>query len=133
MTWMKRNWLLVTLAVVLWSLAFIMGGRAQATAPWQVTVSGAHTLCTTLSPLGEATYCFANDGLWVSLNGAAFTQIGVVAVTGVTSFNGRTGAVIPVTGDYTYTQIAGTPPSAPVTSVNGKTGVVVLTGTTTIQ
>jgi hypothetical protein len=30
----------------------------------------------------------------------------------VTSFNGRTGAVVPTTGDYSYSMISGTPPTA---------------------
>ena len=116
MSWMKRNWSALAIVAILLCCVGVLV-RGQTTAPWQVSVSGAHTLCTTLSPLGQATYCFASDGLWVSLNGAAYTQVGVVAVTGVSSFNGRTGAVLPVPSDY---------PDA-VTSVNGKTGAVVLT------
>ena len=39
-------------------------------------------------------YCFASDGLWMSLNGAAYVQLGVATPAGVTSVNGKTGAVI---------------------------------------
>lgn len=86
--------------------------RAQTTAPWQVGVSSAtHTSCTVVT--GTTQYCFASDGLWVSLNGAAYVQVqtGTPVAAGVTSFNGLTGAV-------TYTP--------PVVSVNGKTGSVIL-------
>jgi hypothetical protein len=107
-------------AVVLIALlAGIWLGRtvhAQSTAPWQVAVSSAtHTSCTVTASTTQ--FCFASDGLWVSLNGAAYTQIGGAA--GVISWNGQTGAVV-------YT-----PPAPPVISVNGKTGAVVISATTT--
>jgi hypothetical protein len=40
-------------------------------------------------------------------------------LTGVSSFNGRAGAVVPVTGDYTYSQISGTPTSLPPSGAAG--------------
>lgn len=40
-------------------------------------------------------------------------------VTGVSSFNGRTGAITPQSGDYTYAQISGTPTIQ--TTINGVT------------
>jgi hypothetical protein len=139
MTWTKRNWRPLTLIVV----AFLVGltiARAQTSVPWQATVTGLHSVCT-VSPIttpASSTYCFASDGLWVSVNGGAFTQIGAAVVTGVTSFNGRTGAVVSATGDYSFSQISGIAtasqvPTPPVTSVNGKTGTVVLSATTAIQ
>jgi hypothetical protein len=71
------------------------------------------------------TFCFASDGAWQSINGAAFTQLGAATLV-VTSFNGRTGAVMPVASDYPF-------PAPPVTSVNGKTGVVVISASTSLQ
>ena len=41
------------------------------------------------------------------------------AFTGVSSFNGRIGAVVPTTGDYTYSQISGTPSSLPPNGAAG--------------
>lgn len=74
---------------------------AQTTAPWQVGVGPAtHTSCTVLA--GTTQYCFASDGLWVSLNGAAYVQMQTSLVAnGVTSIsiNGQT----PVTGAVTLT------------------------------
>jgi hypothetical protein len=136
MTWIKKHWLGLALALTVFSALFVIRLRAQTNPPFQMAVGSiTHTSCTVTASTTQ--YCFASDGLWVSLNGAVYTQIGVVAVTGVTSFNGRTGAVLSTTGDYTYAQLGGTPPSAPVTSVNGKTGAVVLgattTSTTTVQ
>jgi hypothetical protein len=129
MTWMKKHWFFFALILAAFSLPWVTG-RAQTTIPFQMAVgTGLHTACTVTT--GTTQYCFAADGLWVSLNGAAYAQITVTS--GVTSFNGRTGAVLPAVGDYTYTQISGTPPSAAVTSVNGKTGAVVLSATTTLQ
>lgn len=83
--------------------------------PWQFSVSSAtHTSCTTTA--STTTFCFASDGVWQSLQGATFTQVGVVQATGVTSFNGRTGAVVAQSGDYSYSQISGTPTKMTITS-----------------
>lgn len=51
----------------------------------------AHTACTTTP--SQTTICLASDGLWLSLNGSAFAQVGGVVPVGVTSINGKTGAV----------------------------------------
>jgi hypothetical protein len=115
MTWIKKHWLGLLLALAAVSAPWVVGLRAQTAIPFQMAVGAAtHASCTVTAATTQ--YCFAADGLWVSLNGAVYTQIGVVAVTGVSSFNGRTGAVLPVPSDY----------PAPVTSVNSKTGAVVL-------
>lgn len=63
--------------------------QAATAAPWQVAVAGAHSLCTAVA--STTTYCFAQDGLWVSINGATFTQVGGVTGNVVTSLNGKTG------------------------------------------
>jgi hypothetical protein len=66
--------------------------QAQSANPWQVSVVGAHTLCTVTPATTQ--YCFASDGLWMSLNGAAYVQLGAVAPVGVVSVNGKTGVVV---------------------------------------
>lgn len=81
------------------------------------------------------TECAATDGLWIAIGTGPFAKVATGATSaGVTSFNGRTGAVVSSTGDYGYSQLSGT---APVVSVNGKSGAVVLgastSATTTIQ
>jgi len=73
--------------------AFALGMRVEdkvlaQSAPIQIQSSVAHASCTAAT--GVTTYCFANDGLYVSLAGATFTPIGG---GGVTSVNGKTGAV----------------------------------------
>ena len=65
--------------------------HAQTTVALQLTGNAPHTTCTVQA--GQTIYCFANDGFWQSLNGAAFTQLGA-PVGGVTSVNGKTGAVV---------------------------------------
>jgi len=95
--------------------------KAQTVVP-PITIQStiAHASCPAIAA-GLTSYCFASDGLWQSLNGAAYVQLGVAAPAGVTSFNGRTGAVVSVTGDYSYSQI-----SSPPTTVNcGATGCVI--------
>jgi hypothetical protein len=92
--------------------------------PFSYSVGTAtHTSCPAVVA-STTQYCFPADGPWVSINGATWQAIPLAAaVAGVTSFNGRTGAVFPLPSDY---------PNA-VASVNGKTGVVVLGATTTVQ
>lgn len=48
--------------------------------------------------------------LALAANGGAFAAYPGAQAIGVTSFNGRTGAVVPTANDYTYAQLA-TPPS----------------------
>lgn len=48
------------------------------------------------------------DGAYVSINGGAYAQIQVgQTAAGVSSFNKRTGAVVPATGDYGFSQLSG--------------------------
>jgi hypothetical protein len=85
MVWIKKHWLGLALALAAFSAPWVINLRAQTSNPWQATVSGAHTLCAPVSPLGQGTYCFASDGLWVSQNGAAYVQLGAAATAGVSS------------------------------------------------
>src|SRR6185312_11724372 len=57
--------------------------------PYQFTVVGAHSLCTVAT--GQTRYCFASDGVFQSLNGAAYASLVGSAPIGVTSLNGKTG------------------------------------------
>jgi len=95
---------------------FLLGWIAHAqstTSQIGSVVAATHTSCIVTASTTQI--CFASDGLWLSVNGAAYAQVQSGAVvTGVTSFNGQTGAIV-------YS-----PPAPAVTSVNGKTGVVVL-------
>lgn len=69
--------------------------------------------------------------------GTALTNLVIPGVTAtyVASFNGRSGAVVPTTGDYTFAQIASTPTTiagygitdALVNTFNGRSGAVVPT------
>lgn len=94
--------------------------HAQSAVAFTMQGGGPHTTCATPAT-GSYFLCPATDGIWVSNNGSAYFQIlpPVSGVTGVTSWNGQTGAVI-------YNA-----PVPPVLSVNGKTGVVVLGATAT--
>lgn len=84
MTWTKKHWLGISLVLAAIMAPWVIVSHAQTTNPFQMSVGpGLHTACTVTA--STTTYCFANDGLWVSLGGAAYTQVGVVAVTGVSS------------------------------------------------
>jgi hypothetical protein len=58
--------------------------------PYQFAVSAPHTNCVVIA--SQTNYCFASDGPYVSIAGAAYVSM-LSASAGVTSFNGRTGAV----------------------------------------
>lgn len=118
---------LLVIAVVALLGTFIGLRRAHAqtiSVPFSYSVGTAtHASCPAVQ-VGITQYCYPSDGPYVSILGAAWQPIPLTAAAaGVTSFNGRTGAVVPVPSDY---------PDA-VTSVNGKTGAVVLSATTTLQ
>ena len=113
----------IALAVLIFLAAFLgnwLGDVVHAQTPvaLQLTGNAPHTTC--VVTLSTTTFCFASDGLWQSLNGAAYVQVGAAAA-GVTSFNGRTGTVVPAAGDYAYSQL-----SSPPTSINcGTTGCAI--------
>ena len=90
------------------------GVLAQAAQAYTMAGGAAHTTCTT-PVAGSYFLCVATDGVWVSNNGSAYFQIVPPAsvVAGVTSFAGRTGAVVPTAGDYSYQQLS---PGATITS-----------------
>jgi hypothetical protein len=99
------------LAVVCLCFGWLAGAGAQTTAglPSQVTYTGLHTACT-LSPITtppSASVCAAGDGVWVSINGGAYVQLGPSVVSGVTSVNGKTGVVV-LTGTTTSTTTSAT-------------------------
>jgi hypothetical protein len=116
---MKNKLIILAVAILLFGAWHL--GRAQSTTPFTVIAGSlTHTSCPTVAA-STTQFCFASDGLWQSLNGAAYVQLGTPVAAGVTSWNGLTGAV-------TYA-----PPTPPVSSVNGKTGAVVITAATTLQ
>jgi len=66
------------------------------------TVTNGLALC----PLNLTT----GPALAIAVNGGAFVAIPMsAAAAGVTSFNGRTGAVVSVAADYSYAQLSGLP------------------------
>jgi len=97
--------------VFLLVLAAVLGGfigarvsvHAQTTAVLQFTGSWAtHTSCTITA--GQTSVCLASDGLWQSLSGGAFTQIGggtagvaSLTVNGGTAQTGAVSITIPKT------------------------------------
>lgn len=90
------------LVTLLCSLCFVLGVRGRNNPPqnpaltpgyWTVSASVSHTNCPVTA--GLTTYCYAGDGLWVSLNGAALVQLGAGGVTSIAVNGGspQTGAV----------------------------------------
>jgi hypothetical protein len=99
---LRTNWFPAAVLVILIAWALTPNSRSQTAAPWQVGVGSAlHTACTVTA--STTTYCFANDGLWVSLNGAAYAQVATPAgVTSLTVCNvGGTSCGLPLSGAVT--------------------------------
>lgn len=108
------------IAVVI--LAAFVIGKAQGNQPFWFSVGPAlHTSCTIVPNV--TSFCYADDGAYQSIHGAAWVPMGGGGVPGVTSFNGRTGAVVAANGDYTYAQLSAVPPM--VMSFAGRTGTVI--------
>jgi hypothetical protein len=100
-----------------------LGHQVHAQTPSTYTIVHNGTLANCAPVVsGQTQTCFPVDGLAVSLKGAPYVLLPLtVTPTGVTSFNGRTGAVVPAASDYTFAQLA-----APPTSVScGSTGCVI--------
>jgi hypothetical protein len=101
--------------------------------PLQWGVSTAtHTSCTIVASTTE--FCFANDGLWVSINGASYTQVAASGVASVSVCNAAgascsaalTGAVsvnIPTTVTLTATAPAATVTPAAVSGATTLSGL----------
>ena len=92
--------------------------KAQSGNPLQMQVSGVHTACTVTA--ATTSFCFATDGLWQSLNGAAYTQLGGTAsasltVNGVTKTLPATFNITAATAQPLSTAVVTT--TAPATSV----------------
>ncbi|SRR6266404_4278337 len=90
---MSMRRLLTAILLVLIGITIGRGARAQ-TVPTtlQLTGSAPHTTCAIVA--STTNYCFANDGLWQSLNGAPYVQLTPGTPNAVTSVNGKTGAVV---------------------------------------
>jgi len=99
---MKANWLelvdakaLLLAILIFWSGEYLLPKIAKAqTVPTtlQLTGSAPHTTCAVVP--STTNFCFANDGLWQSINGAPYVQLTPALTGGVTSVNGKTGAVV---------------------------------------
>jgi hypothetical protein len=124
---MRKLLVLAGMIIIGIGTAWRLRAQAANAIPWQVGVTGAHTLCVVVA--GQTNYCFAADGLWISLNGAAYVQMGVTGPIGPAGPAGPAGAA----GATGPQGPPGTPGSGGVTSVNGKTGVVTIAATTTLQ
>jgi hypothetical protein len=76
---------LIILAVLLLAFGAWQLGRAQSTTPFTVIAQSlSHTSCPAVIA-STTQFCFANDGIWVSLNGAAYAVVNTGATGGVTS------------------------------------------------
>lgn len=128
---MKKLGLLALALFVIASLPLIWRVAAQTTVPsQQYSISyGSGPVTSCPAPAAGAIIDCAVTGIGIeeSVNGAPYTPLVQAPSSAVvTSFNGRTGAVTSVPGDYSCSQVTNCPPPSPVTSVNGKTGQVVL-------
>lgn len=109
----KRN---LALAVLLafFAFAFFRLGKVQAQSnALQIQAAATHTSCTVST--GITQFCFASDGLWQSLNGGAYTQLGVItggvtsiSVNGGTAQTGAVSITIPSKATTTVTSTAST-------------------------
>jgi hypothetical protein len=88
--------------------------RAQGTGPAVTTVfggaAGDHTHCGPVAALGSASMCLATDGIWQSVNGGPWTQLGASGPAVVT-INGKTQSAFTITGTATAPAAVVTPPA----------------------
>ena len=112
---MKKKVLALSLAFVCTYAAAQMGAAvflgvqtSAANCTWSnaAVVSNGMALC----PLNVGTSTAPSPGLAIALNQGSFVQVFPAAATaaGVSTFAGRTGAVVPALGDYSFNQLSGT-------------------------
>jgi len=109
---MNRVWIAVAAALVV--AVSLAAQQASVSLP-----SGAVTSCPPPAS-GQNIVCSVTDGPYVSVNGAAYVK--VTASSGVATFNGRSGNVLPASGDYSYSQLNGVPTSFTCTTAQISTG-----------
>jgi hypothetical protein len=105
----------VTTLFLLLTIAWFAKAQTSVANPLQMGVVGSHSLCVVQT--AATNYCFAADGLWISINGAAYVQLGAAGTPGAP---GPAGPVGP-TGPIGPQGPAGT---SGVISLNGKTGAL---------
>jgi hypothetical protein len=88
-------------AALLILLAGVVGRTQSTSAGTLEGPAGSHLTCSTPTA-GHYYLCTANDGVWVSNNGAAYFAITQNPAGGVTSINGKAGALT-ITGATTIT------------------------------
>lgn len=94
-----------------------------------LSISPAGTLATCPAPSSKA-LIFCNvagdtvnpDGAYVSANGAAYFRVGATTAGGVTTFNGRSGNVLPASGDYKFSDLSAPPTTMVCTTASIATG-----------
>ena len=114
---------LLLLVAITIAVAFAFGQQFAATTP-----SGALTACP--APVsGSNILCSVTDGYYASIAGGTYVKISATA-GGVASFNGRSGAVAPAAGDYSYSQLSGLPTTLSCTTVSVTNSGLVALGCT---
>lgn len=108
-------------------LAIVMVATALAQSAGQFALSaptGALSTCPT-PVAGANILCSVTDGYYASISGAAYAKINVgTQQAGVSSFNGRSGNVMPAANDYKYSDLANQPTSLTCTTgTAGNTGI----------
>lgn len=97
-------------------LAFLVGVLAAQISSPSLGIAGASaaTSCTAVTGASVTLCPVPNDGLYLAVGSGAFSKVATGSTSaGVTSFNGRTGAVVSANGDYSYSQLSGTPIQKP--------------------
>jgi hypothetical protein len=118
--------LTVLLLVIVFTASVVMTAFGQQFAA--TTPSGALTACP--APVsGSNILCSVTDGYYASVAGASYVKISATA-GGVASFNGRSGAVAPAAGDYSYSQLSGLPTTLSCATVSVTNSGLVASGCT---
>jgi len=91
--------------------------------PWQGTEMQ-QFLSGCLTHNNDSVVCVATDGVSFSYQGSPFVKVAspTGSITGVTTWNGRTGAVAPIANDYSFSQLSGQPTSLQCSNANISTG-----------
>lgn len=108
---------LLTVALIVAMVVAVRAAQNPSLSPQMLTMSStiSHTNCLTPA-LGQTLYCFAGDGAWISVNGAAYVQfappaavatgVASISVNGATPQTGAVALTIPTSASTTVTSTA---------------------------
>lgn len=101
------KWMLGIVGVIVLAYSTLLFAQSL-TSGWTLATASSASACPIATTFGLCGVTTSPATLDISLNGGPYVQLyPSTGTAGVASFNNRTGAVVPVSGDYDFSQLTG--------------------------